>query len=134
MLANVNWLAVAGAALAHQLLGAVLWAPPLLGARRMRLTGRPAEALMEEGPRNLLLTTPAALLTASGIAVMISLTGMTEPGAAVILGALLWLFFVATGMWGDTLMDKRPLGVYALNQLVQLLSLVTMALIIAIWP
>lgn len=132
--ADINLIAVLAAAVVHQLIGAILWSPALLGRRRMRLAGRPEAALMQEGPRALLLTTPAALLTALGVATVLALTGTRGPVAAAGLGALLWLFFVATGMWGDALMEQRPLGIYLMNQVVQLASLVAMALTIALWP
>lgn len=134
ILAEITWLAVLAAAFVHQLIGAILWSPVLLGRRRMRLAGRPEAALMQEGPRTLLLTTPAAVLTALGVATMLALTGTRGPAAAAGLAAMLWLFFVATGMWGDTLMAKRPLAIYLMNQAVQLAALVAMALTIALWP
>lgn len=137
-LPEISWAAVmaavVAAAVVHQVIGAVLWSPPVFGRRRFKLAGRPEAALMQEGVRTLLLTTPAAVLTALGVATMLALTGTRGPGSAAGLAAMLWLFFVATGMWGDTLMDKRPMGVYLMNQVVQAAALVGMALTIALWP
>lgn len=130
---EINWLAVIAAALAHQFVGALLWSPPLLGRSRMRLANRPESALMQEGPRVLLLTTPAALLTAFGMYSLLSWLAIDSNLQAVGLAVLVWLFFVATGMWGDSLMGRRPLGIYLMNLVVQCVSLVAIALTITVF-
>lgn len=133
LIPEINWLAVIAAALAHQIVGALLWSPSLLGRSRMRLANRPESALMQEGPRVLLLTTPAALLTAFGMYSVLSLLAIDSNLQAVGLAVMVWLFFVATGMWGDSLMGRRPLGIYLMNQVVQCVSLVAIALTIAVF-
>ena len=132
---DINLLAVLVATVVFFALGA-LWYSPLLFAKPfMAAMGKTQEELMEGF--NPLITYGseflARLVTAFVLALIINYAGATGIGAGLQTGLLLWLGFVATSSLATVTFEGRSFVLYALSAGYQLVGMLIMGGILAVW-
>lgn len=128
MFDHVNWLAVIGAAIVAFGIGA-LWYGPLFGKRwaallRVPATGGPPIAPLLAA--NFVIT----LVSATALAVLVT-PFANDLVTAAFVGALVW---VASGLvvkLNDLLFARRPVGLFYIDSIGQLVALVVMAVIVS---
>lgn len=129
MFDHVNWLAVIGAAIVAFVIG-VLWYGPLFGKRWAALLGIPTTG---GGPpiapflaANFVMT----LVSATALAVLVT-PFANDVVTAAFVGVLVW---VASGLvvkLNDLLFARRPVGLFYIDSIGQLVALVVMAIIVS---
>jgi hypothetical protein len=111
----INWLALLVAAAARFLFGWLWYSPFLFGKSRMALTNcTPEEMMPVLAPTDLICSRRGG------------------PGRAAV-GFFNWLGFVATVMLTVTLYEKRPAKLFWIDSGFQLISLLIMGAIVAVW-
>jgi hypothetical protein len=135
----VNYLPVLVAALAAFFIG-FMWHGPVFGKQWMKLMDiTPAQ--MEKGKKKmqgkmhwyLISAFLQQLVTAYVIAVLVPVVGVFDAVSAVMFGALLWLGLIATTLLNGVLWEERKISLYLFNITYQLVSLVVITLIVALW-
>ena len=130
----INWWAILLAALAKMVIGAVWYSPVVFGPRWMALSGC-IESDMKAGlPRLLVFDAIASLVMAFVLVHAVHYAGAQTIATGAAVGFFNWLGFVATVTFGLTIYEKRPWGLFLIANGFQLLSLLVMGAILAIWP
>ena len=132
---EINYLAVVAAALATMVLGA-LWYGLFFGKLWMKLHGYTPEQLgeMQKGMgKTYGLSFVAYLVMAVVLAILVAYTGVSTGTEGAWLGFLCWLGFAATIGLTANLFSDKPFGTYALDAAYQLVYLVVMGVILALW-
>ena len=134
---NINFLAVLVAAVSSMLVGAFWYSPFFFGKKWMALMGFTDEseiARMKQGVgKKYVLTFFSALVTSYVLAQIINITKSFTLGKGIQAGFWLWLGFVATTSLSSWLFEKRPAGLYLLNNFYHLVSFWVMGIILALW-
>jgi hypothetical protein len=131
---DVNYLAVAVAAIAWFVLGAVWYAPPVFGGIWMRSIGMQ----MPEGFRpNALLfvgTFVAYLVTALALAMLSRATGSDTFGEGLVLGVVTAVGFALAGVAVGALYERRsqPLAWFGVTGVFNLLGYLVVAVIVTV--
>lgn len=135
MIVPVNYLAVVVAAVAAMVVGMAWYSPLLFGKQWMRLRGiDPASMQGMKFPAGLMVQElVATLVMAFVISQFAAWLGAGSALAGIVLGLWLWVGFVATVMFGATLWEKYPLGLFVINAGLRLVNIVLMAVIISAW-
>lgn len=129
----MNYLAIVVAAIINMVLG-FLWYGPLFGRQWMALSGIKMENIDRSAmPRIYGVSFVAALVTAFVLSRIVDWAGAKTFGAGAAVGFWVWLGFVATVTIASVLYENRPTGLYALNNGYQLVSLLIMGGILAMW-
>jgi len=133
----VNWLAVIVAAVIQMVLG-FLWYGPLFGKTWMSLMSITPQAMSERMASGGMGKTYAwsfvgALVTAAVLGKLVGTFGATSVSDGASVGFWAWLGFVATVTLGSVLYERRPVGLYTLNNGYQLVSLAVMGAVLAVW-
>ncbi len=136
MLYDVNILIVLVAAIAGFIIS-TLWYSIFFGKKWMKLTGISAEDAekmkKEGGGKEMVLGFVSTFIMAYVLGYVLSLAGVVDAGGATILAAILWLGFIGTITLGSVLWEKKPFGLYLLNNEHNLLVLIVMSIIITLW-
>lgn len=133
---EVNLLAVLVAAIAAFVIGGLWYSPLLFGKVWMRAHGYTPEKMetMRAGVgRAYGLSFLCYLVMATVLAILIGATDTVTALGGVRLGALCWLGFAATIGLTANLFSDKPLATYLLDAGYQLVYLVVMGAILAIW-
>ena len=134
---HINYLAVLVAAIAAFALGALWYSPILFAKQWMKAHGyseADAAEMRKGANRAYLITFLCQLVIALVLAILIEMIGIYRPIGGVKLGALCWLGFAATiGLTSQVFSNKR-FAVYAIDVAYQLVYLVLMGWILAMWP
>ncbi len=135
MLSEVNFLAVAAAAVATMVLGG-LWYGPLFGRVWMRAHGYTPERLeeMKQGMgRAYGLSFLCYLVMATVLAILIAWVGAVNVWSGVWMAFLCWLGFAATiGLTAHLFSDRKP-AAYAIDAAYQLAYMLAMGAILGAW-
>jgi len=133
---DVNLLAVFIAAIAGMVVGAAWYSKFLFGGQWMALMGftdehkRKAQKGMA---KSFGLGFVAQLVTAYVLAYFVQLAGVASVASALTLGFWVWLGFVAAIMLGVVLWEGKSAKLYAINAGYQLVSILVMATVLAVW-
>ncbi len=130
----INWWAVVVAALVKMIIGAIWYSPALFGPRWSRLSGISDADVKQRLPKLLASDLLASLIMSFVLLHAVHYAGAATIGTGAAVGFFNWLGFVATVTYGLTLYEKRPLGLFWIANGFQLISLLLMAAILAIWP
>ncbi len=135
--AEINYLAVLVAAVATFAIGALWYSPLVLGKAWMEAHGYTPdelERMRKTAARAYFLSFLCYLVMALVYAVLISLTAATTALSGLWLGFLLWLGFVATtGLTSHLFGRERPIAVYLIDAGFQLVYLLLMGVLLALW-
>ena len=133
---TVNYLAVVVAGVAAFLLGALWYSPALFARQWMAAHGHTPEriaAMRQTMARTYAISLVCFLVTAWVMAVLLSRIGITEALGGVKLGGITWLGFAATIGLTSNLYSEKPLAVYLIDAGYQLVYLLLMGVILAVW-
>lgn len=136
-LVEINYLAVLVSAIVAMGLGAWWYSPAGFGKLWMQLSGL-SEAELERAKQPGMGKKYAAaflgsLVTAYVLAHFVDYTQATTAAQGMQTGFWSWLGFVATVTLGTVLWENKPLKLYALNNAYQIISLMLMGAILAVW-
>lgn len=130
---SVNYLAVIVSALVALVIGFVWYAPPVFGKRWMSYLGTTQAQLGNPGPMGMATGVVASLVNAWVLAVLsLNLKGSTLTDG-VMLGILCWLGFMATITAAQISFEKRPWGLWLLNNAHNVLVQILMGAIVTVW-
>jgi len=133
----VNILAIVVAAIVGMVIGALWYSPYLFGKTWMRLSKMSEKQLKVMKAKGMgktyLIAFIAALVTAYVLALFIDLTQAGTLLQGIQIGFWVWLGFIATTMLGNVLWEGKPVQLYVLNVVHQLVSIAVMGAILAVW-
>jgi len=130
---GVNYLAVVVAAVVALVIGFIWYSPRVFGNRWMAYLGTTQAQLGNPGPTGIAVGVVASLLNAWVLAVLsLNLGGKTLTDG-VLLGVLAWLGFMATITAAQISFEKKPWGLWVLNNVHNLLVQVIMGAIVTAW-
>lgn len=132
---TINYLAVIVTAAANFVLGGLWYSPILFGKKWMALMNVTEEDIKKKGGagKAYASTLVGALLMASILAYFIGHVDATTAGGGARIGFYAWLGFVATTSLANTMFESRPFGLFLINAGYNLVSLVIMGIILAVW-
>jgi hypothetical protein len=124
--AGVNWLAVIVAAVAGIVVGFIWYAPPVFGRRWARASGIELPQPGEVQPMTYVGGVVTAAVTAYVLAVLIGGLGAATLVDGVVVGAVVWLGFVATWLASGVFFERRSTEWWAINAGQAIVSLAIM--------
>jgi len=130
---GVNYLAIVVAAVVALVIGFIWYSPPVFGNRWMAYLGTTQAQLGNPGPTGMAVGVVASLVNAWVLALLSLNLGGKSITDGVMLGALAWLGFMATITAAQISFEKKPWGLWILNNAHNLLVQVLMAAIVTIW-
>ena len=128
----VNWLAVIVAAVVKFAIGAV-WFTALFGKRWRQLQGVPEGASTEGIGTAMIVQIVGDLIMAYILARFLGHYGATNLAGGILIGFMAWLGFVATIMSGQIFYEKKKPELVAIGAGYQLVGIVAMGAILAVW-
>ena len=128
----INWLAVIVAAIVKFAIGAV-WFTALFGKRWRALQGVPEGASMEGLAPAMIVQIIGDLIMAYILARFLGHYGASTLWDGILIGFMAWLGFVATIMVGQILYEKKKPELIAIGAGYQLVGIVVMGAILAVW-
>lgn len=135
-LASVNYLAVLVAAAASMVIG-FLWYGPLFGKQYMKLMKVDDKKLKEAKKKGMGKTYVLAFLTSLimsyVLANFVSYAGVSTISEGAVLGFWVWIGFFATTQLGIVIWEGKPVKLYLLKTLNELVTLAAMGAILAVW-
>jgi hypothetical protein len=129
----INWLAVIVAAIIRMAVGFLWYSPPVLLKPWQALTGVTPETMRAGMGKALVIDVLASLVMAFILLHAVTYAGATDIFTGAAVGALNWLGFMATlmiSLWGY---ENRPLKLIAINLGNNLIALVLMGALLAVW-
>ena len=133
---TVNYLAVVVAAVAAWLLGALWYSPALFARQWMAAHNYTPEkiAAMKQGmAKKYAISLVCMLVMAWVMAVLIDRLGILSALGGVKLGGITWLGFAATIGLTANLYSDKPLAAYLIDAAYQLVYMIVMGIILAVW-
>ncbi|MGH9260343.1 MAG: DUF1761 domain-containing protein [Acidimicrobiales bacterium] len=134
--ADVNYLAVLAAAAATFALGALWYSPVLFAKAWMQAHGYSPEklaAMQKRAGRAYAVSFACYLVMAFVLSLLVDFAGATTAVQGLWLGFLVWLGFAATlGLTAHMFSDK-PLATYLIDAGYQLVYLIVMGVVLAVW-
>jgi Protein of unknown function (DUF1761) len=132
---RINHLAVASAALAYWVLGALWYAvfeTPFVAL--MRWTPADVARVQAEGAGTQIAAALASsVVLAYALAQFVRFTGAEDAWRGAQVGLLAWVGFVLTTNLETVLFETRPLGLYLINNGYHLVGLLGMGALFAVW-
>lgn len=133
---EVNYLAVLVAAIASMVLGALWYSPMLFGSKWVKLMGWTQQEMEKRKKgmgKSYGIAFVGSLVMAYVLAIFIAWAGAASVAAGVQVGFWVWLGFLATTGLGTILWEGRPKELYAINTGYELVQLLVMGAILAVW-
>ena len=133
---NINFLAVVVAAVATFVIGALWYSPLLFGKQWMKAHGYTPEKLKEmqkSAMRAYAVSFVCYLVMATVLGVLTAMTNTYTAKGGAWLGLLCWLGFAATIGLTSNMFSEKPLSTYLIDAGYQLVYLLAMGAIIAVW-
>lgn len=130
---GINYLAVIVATVVAMVIGFAWYSPQVFGKRWMGYLGTTQAQLGNPGPTGMAVGVVSALLNAWVLAVLAMNLGGTTIGDGVKLGLLCWLGFMATITAAQISFEKKPWGLWAVNNGHNLIVQILMAAIVTAW-
>jgi hypothetical protein len=131
VLGDVNYLAALVAALVFFAIGAIWYAPPVLGRVWQKAVGLSQDQL-RPNPMLFVGTFIAYFLMAVTLAAIARSTGASDFGHGLVLGLFVGIGIVAAGIWVGGAYEQR-MNLAWLNMGNAVLGIVVMAVIVTVW-
>ena len=131
--ANINYLAVFVSAVVYMVIGALWYSPVLFGKTWKKLVCQHQDNLRGNAANGYALTFVAALLIAYVLAHFVDYLGADTALAGAQTAFWLWAGFSVTTGIGETIFAGRSGKLYVLNMTYNLVAMVVMGAIIAVW-
>jgi len=137
VLGDLNWIAVIVAAVAYFVIGAIWYAPPVMGNRWMAAGGieMPADG-QRPGPGIYLVPLIGSVLSAIALGMLAEATGTDTAGEGVVLGLVVAIgFALAISLVTATFESGKPKPMVwgALNAGYHMVGIIVAAVIIGAW-
>jgi len=129
----INYLALVVAAIARFLFGWLWYSPLLFGKTWMSLTNCSPDEMKQRMPLLASLDLMSNFVMAFVLVHAVHYAGARNAGQGAAVGFFNWLGFIATVTLMLTLYEKRPLKLFWINNGFQLISLLIMGAIVAVW-
>jgi hypothetical protein len=129
----INFLALAVATLAKMVLGALWYSPVLFGNSWMKLVNCTPEQMKAVMPKALITDVIGTFIQAFVLVHAVHYAGADSIGLGAAVGFLNWLGFIAVTTLAITIYEKKPFKLFFINNGFQLLSLLIMGAIVAVW-
>ncbi len=126
-------LAMLGAVVSRMVLGALWYSPALFLKPWMRMTGISAEQMKQGMGKKIGFDIIGSVLMAFAMYHSVLYAHVTSVPFGLALGFLNWLGFVALATISMVTYEKRPAGIFWLHNGYNLISLMVMGAIIAVW-
>ncbi len=136
MFSSVNIIAVLVAAIVWMIIGSLWYSPLLFGKRWMALSGfsEKDKAAMKSkaniGYVGMLIT---SVITNVVLAVVLGFAGVSGFVDGLLIGAVVWIGFIATTQIGGVLWDNKPIELFLINTSYSLLTFAISGGILAVW-
>ncbi|RPI15910.1 MAG: DUF1761 domain-containing protein [Ignavibacteriae bacterium] len=131
---SINLLAVLLAAIINMVLGMLWYSPFMFGKLWMTSIGKTDEELKNNSPGPLyMINTIASLVMAYVLAHFVNYLQATNVVQGAQVGFWIWIGFIVTALIPVYLFEMRPKRLYFIYIGYQLVSLVIMGIILAIW-
>lgn len=130
---EVNYLAAAVAAIAWWILGAIWYAPPVLGRAWQKAAGVTIPAGAPPPILNYVLTLLAYFVTALAIAALALLTRTDTYGEGVLLGLTIGIGFPLMVTFVGLLFEQKKPAWFWINGIFEVLGYTIVAVIVAVW-
>ena len=134
-LQDVNWAAVAVAAVAYFVLGAIWYIPPVMGNMWAKSGGIDMEG-QSPNPMNFVGTLVAYFVSGIATAMIAVGSGTDTAEEGAILGLVVGVGYALTAAAVTSIYDRKPdpLGWFLINGLFNTAGLVVVGVIIGAWP
>ncbi len=129
---SVNYLAVVIAAVVAIVIGFVWYAPQVFGNRWLAYLGTTRAALGQPSPAGIATGVIASLLNAWVLAVLATTLKASTAQEGIILGVLVWLGFMATLTAAQIGFEKKPWGLWVLNNAHNVIVQAVMGIVVAV--
>jgi hypothetical protein len=129
----INFLGILIAAAAKMLIGGLWYSPALFLNTWFRVSGITKEQMKAGMARALAVEFVGSLIMAFVLVHAVRYAGATTPLQGMAVGFLNWLGFVAVVTIGTVTYQRKPFGLFLLINGYQLISLVVMGAILAVW-
>ena len=133
---SVNWLAVIVTAVISMAVGAAWYSPLLFSKRWMSIMAkdRGEPVTMGEGVAKLyIINFVGAFLLAYILARFVGYRGAASLGQGALTGIMAWVGFVITTSLGGILFERRPFGLYAINNAFHFVTMAIGGAVLAVW-
>lgn len=130
MFEHVNWLAVIGAAVAAFAIGAI-WYGPLFGKRWAALHGVDPSASGSPPLGPILAASFVMSLVAATALAAITTAFAADVVTAAFVGGLVWVASALVAKLNDLLFARQPVGLFYIDSIGHLLTIVVMAVIVS---
>ena len=137
MIPEINYLAVLAATVSTMIVGAIWYAPKVMGNAWMRLAKvNPGEGRGPTGP--MIATVIVSFVTSWVLAGAAYIAYEFYHGSflvsALLTGVLLWAGFTAARFITHDAFEGRPIRLTILNCVHELITIVVLSLVIGVWP
>jgi len=129
----INFLALLVAAITKSGIGMIWFAPPVFGARWFKYVQCTEDDLKRGMPKALLVDVIGNFIMAFVLVHATHYAGATTAGLGAAVGFFNWLGFVAVATLFSVTFEKRPFALWAINNGFQLVGIVVMGIIVAVW-
>ncbi|OGL60163.1 hypothetical protein A2752_02040 [Candidatus Uhrbacteria bacterium RIFCSPHIGHO2_01_FULL_46_23] len=126
---TVNWIAIVIAAVARFVVGAMWYSPMVFGKQWKETVG----SSPSEVPEAIAVQAVGSLVMAYVLAQIIGHIGATDLWTGAVVGLMMWLGFVASIMLPGVMFEKRPMNFFFIYSGYQLVTMLVMGAIIAVW-
>lgn len=133
---DINWLAVLVATVVTFTMGALWFSPLLFGRTWMQLLGltdKDMRAMRFTPLQAMLIGFITTAISMTALAVLIKLIGVTGAGPGMLVGAFVWLGFLAPVGLGVVLWEGKPFSLWVLVNAEGLLALLVTGAILGAW-
>ncbi len=131
---QVNWFAVVVAACVGMLISAAWYSDALFGKTWMKAAGLKKKDIEKPGlDVALVISLLTLLITSATVAVLTDVLKITGAWSGLLLGLLLGFGFLTTNNGMHKLYEQRPFSLFALTAVGDILTMVAIGVILAIW-
>ena len=133
----INYFAVVVSAIASMAIGFIWYSPVLFGKAWMKLSNIDPKKMAEANKhmaKMYSISFVAAIVTAVVLSLFLDYALAATALEALLVGFFAWLGFVATTLISSVLFEGKPWAAFLINSGYQLASLLTMSLILTLWP
>ena len=132
--AQINYLAVLVSAIAYFMLGALWYAPQLLGNAWMKARNiTPKDIQGGLTPRLFVITFLCELIAALVVGYVVTAASVSGIGSGLVVGLLLGLGFVATSIGVTFLYENRPLNLFLIDAGYHIVGITIAGVILSLW-
>jgi hypothetical protein len=129
----INWLAVLAAAIVRMAIGALWYSPVGVLKQWLQLQNMTQEDMKPGMPKAIAIDTIGSLVMAFVLVHAVHYAAVTTALQGAVVGFFNWLGFVATVTLAMTVYERKPFALFVLNNGFQLIALLIMGAILAVW-